>query len=383
VLALASSIAIHLGVSFWNPDLPAAPEDRPLTATIESLPPPPPPAPAAATPTPARAARPARPRSAPRPAPVHDAPVVAAVPEIPADDSATAEPGTDAGAVADRGESPPAAAPDATERATASGPVSAPGRTLPPRIDLAYKVFFGTNGFQIGEATYRFEHAQSRYRISTVGQARGLAALLLRGQGRLESRGLITSTGLMPLEFTVERFNGRGRETARFDWATGVVTLDGDRPETLEAATFDPLTLMWQYYFTPPDADRLSIAVATTRRIARFTLKREGRERLPWANGTIEAERWSRVSDDGRTEAYAWLAPDLRFIPVKMRVTNTSRGTLEAVLDAIRVDELGDTVGREDMPLLASPPSETHNRASHDAMPGYSPPGATFPSMTP
>ena len=75
-----------------------------------------------------------------------------------------------------------------------------PAKDLPPRVDLAYKVFFGTRGFLIGDAMYRFEHADNRYRIATVGEARGLAALVLRGQGKLESRGRITADGLQPYD---------------------------------------------------------------------------------------------------------------------------------------------------------------------------------------
>jgi hypothetical protein len=44
------------------------------------------------------------------------------------------------------------------------------------------------------------------------------------------------------------------------------------------------------------------------------------------------------VSADSKTEAWFWLAPSMHYIPIKIRVTQTSRGTLEAVLDAIRTD---------------------------------------------
>ena len=41
--------------------------------------------------------------------------------------------------------------------------------------------------------------------------------------------------------------------------------------------------------------------------------------------------------------ATVWLAPSLHYVPVKMRVTGSYRGmleaTLEATLDSIRVDE--------------------------------------------
>ena len=121
-----------------------------------------------------------------------------------------------------------------------------PTKTLPRRVDLVYKAFLGTQGFLIGEAVYRFEHAGNEYRITTVGEAKGLAALFLRGQGKLESRGFITATGLQPHEFAVERGNKDRRETAIFDWESGIVTLFEQKSEALEASTFDPLTLMWQ-----------------------------------------------------------------------------------------------------------------------------------------
>jgi hypothetical protein len=44
------------------------------------------------------------------------------------------------------------------------------------------------------------------------------------------------------------------------------------------------------------------------------------------------------------TEGWFWLAPSLHYIPVKMRVTRTSRGTLEAQLAAIRTDADGADV---------------------------------------
>ncbi len=200
------------------------------------------------------------------------------------------------------------------------------------------QVFLGTQGFLIGEAVYRFEHDGSQYRIETVGEARGLAALLLHGQGRLESRGMITPAGLQPLEFAVERGSRERREVAHFDWETGLVTLHEDKTLALELPTFDPLALMWQFYFAPPTTDEQSFYVATTRRVQRYTATREALETIPWRDGELVTERWHRRSDDGKTDGYAWLAPSLRYVPVKVRL-NGPRGTLEALLDAIRVDE--------------------------------------------
>lgn len=328
-IALALSLALHVAVSFWPAELPTTPEAVPLQATITELPPPPRPAvKAAAAPRP----KPRRVTAPPAPVPQPD-PEPAAVPaEAPA-----IEPTADAIAM---GPQPPA---EPVEAPAAAPAPELPPKMLPPRVDLVYKAFLGTHGFLVGEAAYRFEHAANEYRITTVGEARGLAAIFVRGQGRLESRGFITSAGLQPLEFAVERGSRERREIALFDWEAGVVTLHEQKTAALEQPTFDPLALMWQAYFSPPDDDAQDLAIATTRRVGRYTIVREARETIAWPQGEVATERWHRRSDDGRSDAYVWLAPSLHYLPVKIRVRANFRGlveaTLEAVLDSIRVDD--------------------------------------------
>ncbi len=325
VVALIASVAVHLALSLWPAEMPTTPPLAPLAVTITELPPPP-------LPEPAPKIVKAKPKRA-KPAPPPPTAAPPAVAEDPPAVVAEAMPPTEAAPSA-----PPEASTGAPEFAPEPTPVEPPPVVLPPRVDLAYTVFLGTQGFMIGEAVYRFEHDGNQYRIETVGEARGLAALLVRGQGRLESRGTITSAGLQPLEFAVERGSRERREVAHFDWETGLVTLHEDKTLALELPTFDPLALMWQFYFAPPTSDEQSFFVATTRRVQRYTAIREAVESIPWRGGEIETERWHRVSDDGKSDGYAWLAPSLRYVPVKIRLSGP-RATLEALLDAIRVDE--------------------------------------------
>ena len=343
--ALAGSLLLHTAVSLWPVDEVEAPEAIPLQATITELPPPP----RAEVPAPAPAPKP---RPKPRRADAPPPPIAAAEP-APAVDAAAGS-GADERAAAEAAAAA-AAAPDTPAvlaEAVAPDAPPPPAKTLPPRVDLAYKVYFGTRGFLIGEATYRFEHADHQYRISTVGEARGLAALLLRGQGKLESRGTITAAGLQPHEFIAERGSRDRRERASFDWESGIVTLHEDKTAALMLPTFDPLALMWQYYFAPPTADEQTIHVATTRRVAKYTVTRTGTEQIDWPNGQLDTEVWHRVSEDGKTDALIWLSPRLNFIPVKIRVSNTDRGTLEIMLDAIRVDEPDrEGAARADAPI--------------------------------
>ena len=326
VIAFAASIALHFALSLWPVEFTATPDAPPLEATITELPPPPKPVAVAAKPK-------AKPRRAIPSAPPSPVTTPESAPVVASESPTLIDPTPDGMAAGP--ELPALPVEVATTAPTSTEP---PDKALPPRVDLIYKGFLGTRGFVLGDATYRFEHSGSQYRISTVGELRGLASILYPGQGRLESRGSITAAGLLPYEFAFERGSRERREVALFDWEAGIVTLHEQKIAALELPTFDWLAIMWQYYFSPPVGGIVSFSVATTRRVARYTITREDDERIEWGQGEIDTVRWRRKSDDGTSDGYVWLAPSLHFIPVKMRYIGP-RGTFEALLDSIRADE--------------------------------------------
>jgi len=325
VLAVAAlaSLAVHIALLQSTIRLPDRVEESPpLLATITELPPPP-----ALVEKPA----PVKPkhRRVVRAAPA--APVETPAPEVVAAATPVPEPVREPGPVA----------PPPLEEAIPAAPSLAPPRELPPRIDLAYRAFLGTRGFLIGDAVYRLEHSGSQYRISTVGEARGLAALLFPGEARAKSEGAITADGLQPTSYSVERINRR--EAASFDWESGMVQLNGDQSAPLELPTFDPLVVLWQFYFSPPAHDQTEFNIATTRKIYHVTFRRIGAEKITLPFGDVDTEIWKRVDADSTVEAQVWLAPSLRYVAVKLRLSN-ARATVEGLLDSIRVD---DTVAQQ------------------------------------
>ena len=332
--ALAVSVLVHVAWTFWPVDTTAEPEGTVLTATLTEMPPPVPQVESAP-------AQPSVERKRPKPRP--RVPTIA-TPDASAPTIEATTPAIDAQKTTDRADAGAQAPPAVANAAAPTQAPPPPTVTLPPRVDLAYKVFLGTQGFQIGDATYRFEHDGDRYRIATVGQARGLAALIVRGTGKVESHGRITPDGLRPYEFAIERGSADKREVAFFDWDAGNVVLhDGERAH-LEPPTYDPLTILWQPYFAPPGTADQTFGIATTRKVGRYTLKLQEEETIAWRRGDIVTQRWHQRSDDGKTEAWFWLAPSMHYIPIKMRVTRTSRGTLEVLLDSIRADQ-GEAYG--------------------------------------
>jgi len=335
LVALFASLVLHVVWSLWPVAFDVAPPPPPLSVTLETMPAPPP----AAPPPVAAPTASSTPQPAPKPKRVVRATRhVERTPAIGESIPAAGEP-TPAIAKPIAPHVPaPAAAPTPD---VVIGPPAAdakPPVVLPPRLDLAYKVFYGTQGFMIGAATYRFEHEGDDYRISTVAEPRGLAALFVHGRGLVESRGRITEHGLRPYEFVVERGSADKREVAYFDWDAGNVVLNGGDLVTLEPPAFDPLTILWQPYFAPPSRDPQSFTLATTRRVTRYTLTLQAEEPVVFHNTEVMTQRWYQKSDDGKTEGWFWLAPSMHYIPIKMRVTRTSRGTVEAQLAAIRTD---------------------------------------------
>ena len=325
VLALVVSLLIHLALTQWPvriaDDLDASP---PLAVAITELPPPP-----------APTAKPVAPKPRPkRAAPVATAAVPSAtvVPEPAPEPIAAPEPEPVA-------QEPVPAPLDETVVAASPEPVL-PAKVLPPRVDLAYNAFLGTRGFLIGQAVYRFDHAGNDYRISTVAEARGLASLFFSGQGRATSVGTITPTGLQPTTFTIAR-TGTSKdrqESATFDWETGMVLLNEDKSAPLELPTFDPLVVLWQFYFAPPETDQMQFNIATTRKVYHYGFVRDGGETVTLPFGDVETQIWKRLNGDGSLDAQVWLAPSLHFVAVKVRLWN-SRATVELLLDSIRVDE--------------------------------------------
>jgi hypothetical protein len=322
--AIVASLLTHLiiSMSLEPPAVDAVPLPA-LSATITEIPPPP-------TPIIKRVPPKRKPKAA-TPA----APVIAAATETSEPVAVVAEePATEAAPEA-AASAPPAPTEEVLPVAVAD---AAPPRQLPPRIELVYRGFLGTQGFFIGDAVYRLEHGDNRYTITSIGEARGLAALFLRGQGRLTSTGTITSAGLQPDLYTAERSSDGRHEAATFDWESGIVLLNGDKTAGLELPTFDPLAVLWQFYFAPPDRDEAEFNVATTRRVYHSRFHRTGVESIQLSFGEVDAEVWERTAGDGNITARVWLAPSLHHVMVKMRLSN-GRLTGEALLDSIRVDE--------------------------------------------
>jgi hypothetical protein len=194
-----------------------------------------------------------------------------------------------------------------------------PPKELPARRPRV-PVFLGSQGFLIGDATYRFDMRAINIGFLRSGKRvvspRCSFAARARWKPRTHHPDRLAAT-----EFSVERGGPDRREVARFDWEVGIVTLHDQQTAPLDLMTFDPMALMLAILFSP-QRQRVEHNVATTRRVYTYTIVREGTETITGPQGAIEtsvgiaARRRQPASSGSRRRA-------LR--SVKLRIVATSR----------------------------------------------------------
>lgn len=355
LLITALVLALHalvLGGALPHGSAPAA--EAPLafaTRTIAA----PPPAPSsrkaeAESPPPAQPA----PRKKPRPKPaMQEGPTVATSPLFTASASEAepppepATPSGDASApeppplatVAETGAPPPAnpepsdtpavqgSAIAITPPGTAEGTGSPqpPAVRIPAPVRLGFDVAGQAKGFQYSaRAELLWQHDGQQY------QARQEISVLFLGSRSQTSVGEITPLGLQP-----RRFGDRSRseQAAHFDFAQGRVSFSANTPPaTVAPGAQDRLSVFLQLgalLSAAPErfgvGTRISIPTVSARAADTWTFTVEGEETLELPIGTVQAVQLQRLPRrDYDQKAQVWLAPELGYLPVRIRITQTS-----------------------------------------------------------
>lgn len=329
VWALLLSLGVHLLLAGharmpWHG--PAAEIAFPIEALLS---------PATAAPAPApRAAPPRAPASAharPNPAPPQPQPASPGV-EVPVQTTPSVEPApAEAVAVAPEPtrEAPPASASETStpSEPPAPEPESTPMRTvrkLPEKLVLRYEVRSGEEGFSLGQATYTWHVTGDRYALDSVAEATGLAALFIQARIVQSSEGRLGPTGLLPERFSMER-NRKRHYSARFDWEGRRLLLPKDEVVALRDHTQDLLSFPFHLAMTIAEEDTAWIQPVTNGRMLKgYRFAQVGREPLEWAGNMLHTLhlRGTRAFE-GNIEV--WLAPDLHWLPVRIR-TEDSKG---------------------------------------------------------
>ena len=350
VAAVALSAALHaMVITGAHIRLPQAPVTPPVL-TARLVPPPEPAAPVAA---PAPAAppkpRPVKRRAAPRHHVIAVAPQASVSPpsfvvsEPPA--STDEEPPQEAPPVA---EAAPQAPPDVVAVApptTLAAPETPPLRLLPRRGRISYTLYLGTDKFEIGRTVQNWEFENGIYRIGSVSETTGLAAVLRSERRTYLSEGTVTRTGLQPKAFLMSRSRRGETEVARarFDWDAAQITwgtTDEKREAPLPAGSQDFLSLMYQLSLAPPTGGRITVPLTTGTKFETYELDVLPEETIDTPLGALRALPLKQARRPGAETIEVWLAADYRHLPVKLRFFGRDgEPTGEQIVNEIHLSE--------------------------------------------
>lgn len=332
VAALVASLVLH-GMLLFLPELhlgdwQKSPEPQLLQARLRPVSLPAPPAaaqaPAAAV-KPQPAAQPPAPRrEPPQPVPATSAPLATPAPVPPPLAAPTQAPIR---------ETPPApprwtlGPPDELEAGTPRE--GGGGEIFPPIGELRYQVYRGERGLMVGEARQRWEMEEGHYRLWSLIETTGLAALFRPVRVEMESLGRLGPGGLRPEQFRVRRNSGSDGEGADFDWEAGQVRIGGQSPEPLGPGSQDLLSLHYHLAYLPELEGGVAFPVATGRKYERYEFDALGEEQLELPAGSF---RTLHLQSLGSSRTELWLALDQLLLPVKIRHTDKKGEIFEQVL---------------------------------------------------
>lgn len=202
---------------------------------------------------------------------------------------------------------------------------AAPAVRLPAPVRLAFDVSGQAKRFNYSaSAELLWQHDGSRY------EARQEISAFLVGSRSQSSVGQITPQGLQP-----ERFADRSRSerAAHFDHAQGRVTFSANTPQAaLGPGAQDRLSVFIQLgamlaadpgRFVP--GTQVTLTTVSARSAERWSFSIEGQETLDLPAGPTLAWKLQRLPrSDYDQKAELWLAPELGYMPVRIRLTQAN-----------------------------------------------------------
>lgn len=188
---------------------------------------------------------------------------------------------------------------------------------------IRYSVARGDQGFELGRSVHEWELSDGRYRITSLTETSGLAALLKPLRVELESVGRLTADGLQPERFFIRRNGKLGREQADFDWQKMQIRIGGEEGEAtvqqLTRGAQDLLSFNYQMGFLQRPEGNNSLPIATGKKYTTYHLEAVGDVELEIPAGSFRTLHL-RAPGDNTTEL--WLAYDYLLLPVKIRHTD-------------------------------------------------------------
>lgn len=198
------------------------------------------------------------------------------------------------------------------------------------------------NGVPVAVMHETFESKDGAYRIVSESRAVGLLALIERQPLRLVSSGQVTASGLRPLQFEGKRGESDPRQVrGEFDWKASRLTLvHSGKTEVvaLPRDAQDRLSLLYQFMFHAFDQrNRLELAMTNGRKLGHYIYTVSPGVEIDTPLGRMKTLHLVKQHQPDESGAEIWLAPEHRFLPVKLLVLEEDGARYEQIITRLEI----------------------------------------------
>lgn len=188
---------------------------------------------------------------------------------------------------------------------------------------------------------YQLLPSGEQYKIESLIQAKGLAALLIPDLLQT-SEGYLDPIGLQPAHYLYQ-FGDKKDKTyrAEFDWESKKLTLHtskGEQKLDLAEGTQDLLSFMYQFMFVPP-LQNMQILITNGKKLGVYDYSFEGEELIETKMGELNTLHLLRQAAEGEKKTELWLALDYRYVPVKIRETDKDGKVYELLVTDLKTEQ--------------------------------------------
>jgi hypothetical protein len=210
-------------------------------------------------------------------------------------------------------------------------------KVLPPENLLTqFEITMGK--LVIGRGEDQLNHNGVTYTLTSKTQPKGVAKLFLDEIIR-ESKGAITSSGVVPSEFHETGNEKRGDLSAEFDWKNKRLTLRRNESEEdvdLPKSTLDQAILPYSFSFSSIKKENSVIYLTDGKKLKKYTYEYVGDETIETTLGKLECFHFRKRREEANSRGFEfWLSKSHHNLPVKIRFIGKGERTFESTITAI------------------------------------------------
>ncbi|MEX2525122.1 MAG: DUF3108 domain-containing protein [Gammaproteobacteria bacterium] len=230
----------------------------------------------------------------------------------------------------------------------AGGVVAGEDALPPPDFKVGYSLYM--SGIKVAKVERRFSRSSDgTYRYLSEASVTGLIALFRDDRIVEESHGRINGSTIMPDYYKYSRTGSKKARdvSVHFNWDSNRVTnrVNGDAWHMdVEPGILDKL--LYQYIIMrdlKKDKSTLTYTVADGGKAKTYHFESLGREVINTPLGEMETIKLGRYKSGSKRELIIWCAPDLHYLPVKVRDMEEDNNYVAVInsLDGLTSQESG------------------------------------------